>query len=243
MHPMKVTSRALLMTRNILAAITFALLLACGGVGPDGLAFTVGSISVGKGQSQIVSVTIYSKVDGEASVAFRASRLPSGVTATFDPVTVLPHANTTKLTINASASAVPGTYTADITATESTGARTTSMVKITVTQPTAGSFTVSVSPILILDFVAGVSQTVEYTVRPVGSFAGTVNLALSTESNDFLPGGLYPPSVDLSTGVKTGQFSIVLEPNGEVETEDVVLTGTSGTTTQTAEVRCGQVGG
>ena len=242
--PVKVRPSRLLLVRNILIAVTFAFIAACGGLGAEQgfVIFVPDSISVVRGDTQEVTLRVVSRTEFGTTVGFRISRLPSGVTAILDPPLIPGNANSTKLTLTATADAVPGTYTSDIVATESSGERKSAIVTIIVTAPPTGSFRVRVSPIVILDFVEGRPQTVEYSVEPIGNFAGTVSLALSTTSNDFVTSNLNPLSVNLAAGMQTGRFNIVLQPNGEVETKDVTLTGRSGALTDDASVTCGSFG-
>jgi endoglucanase len=110
---------------------------------PDySIARTPASLSVNRGASGTVSITI-TRVGGfTGSVAFSASGLPAGVTATFSPQSTT--GNSTTLTLAASSTATLGAATVTLTASNAAAGNETATVALTVASaPGGGSATIT----------------------------------------------------------------------------------------------------
>jgi subtilisin family serine protease len=95
--------------------------------------------SVAAGSSATTTVSTATTAGSAQSVAFSASGLPSGVTATFSPMSVTSGGSST-LTLATSASTPSGTYTITVTGTGASATRTATY-SLTVTGGSTGSCT------------------------------------------------------------------------------------------------------
>jgi len=108
------------------------------------------SVSVTVGTSANVSVTTTGSGGFDAAVALSVSGLPTGVTGTFVPQSLpAPGSGSATLTLASSASAVPGTYAATVTASGGglTGTTALSVTIVPLAGPAIVSFTAS--PVIV----------------------------------------------------------------------------------------------
>jgi endoglucanase len=126
-----------------------------GSVASNGVSFTVGttptanfsltptptSLSVQRGSSGTVSVTIARTGGFTGPVAFSTTGLPAGVTAAFTPASTT--TNSTVLTLSASATATLGNATVTINGNNATVGTRSTTVALSVTAPPTGSVTVT----------------------------------------------------------------------------------------------------
>jgi hypothetical protein len=169
------------------------------------------AISQGTNGSSTITVTPQNGFNG--TVAFAASGLPSGVTASFA---------SNVMTVTASSTAPTGSSTITVTGTSGSLSHTTT-VSLSVSGTVAPDFSLSASPGSVA-ITQGSSGKSTITVTPVGGFNGTVNLAASG-----LPSGV---TASFASNVMTVTASSTA-PTGS---STVTVTGTSGTLSHTTTI-------
>ena len=174
------------------------------------------SLTVAQGASGSSTITVTPKNGFNGTVAFTASGLLSGVTASFSTAGVM--------TLAASSTAATGTSTVTVTGTSGSLSHTTT-VALTVSAATAQpDFSLSASPSIVA-ISEGTSGTSTITVNPLNGFTGTVALTAS----------------GLPTGV-TASFStahvltLSASSTATAGTSTVTVTGTSGSLTHTTTI-------
>ncbi len=133
---------------------TLAVTLLVGGLASNGANFTVSAganyslsrtptgLTVNRGANGTVAVTIARTGGFTGSVAFSASGLPAGVSASFSPTSTT--GNSTTLTLSASSTATLGDATITINGNNGTvGTRSTTVALTVATVPTGGAVTVT----------------------------------------------------------------------------------------------------
>lgn len=146
------------------------------------------------GASTAVTIQITPQNSFSGTVAFSASGLPSGVTATFGAVGT---SETSTLTLTASSSAASSTATVTVTGKSGTLSATVA-IPLTVTVPAGFSFAASPTSVSVL---RGATATSTVTVTLAKSFSGKVALAASG-----LPSGVtasFNPASTSTTSVVT----------------------------------------
>ena len=174
------------------------------------------SLSVNQGATGTASITVSPTNGFSGTVGLTISGLPSGVTASFSPVST---ATTSTLSFVASASAAMGTANVTVTGKSGTLSATVA-IALTVATPPAFSLTVSAPT---LSVVQGASATSTITVVAKNGFTGKVTLTTSG-----LPAGVtasFNPATTATTSVAT--FSVTSAAT--VGTTTITVTGTSGT--------------
>ena len=181
------------------------------------------ALSIAQGSSGTDSITVKDTGTFTGSVAFTASGMPTGVTASFNPAS---SATSSVLTLAVASTTVAGTYPITIAGTSGTLSATTS-ISLTVTG--LGSFSLSASP-TSLTVAPGASGTDTITVKDVSPFAGSVTFAASG-----LPTGVtaaFSPASSTTSSVVT--FTAASTAAAGLST--VTITGTSGTLTATTTI-------
>jgi cellulose 1,4-beta-cellobiosidase len=189
------------------------------------------SLSINQGASGTSTITI-TRLNGFASaIAFTASGLPSGVTASFNPATTTTTGTSSVLTLTASSTATLGAATVTITGTGGTTTHTAT-VALTVTAPATPDFSLSASP-ASLSVAQGASGTSTITVTRLNSFAGAVAFTASG-----LPSGVTA-SFNPATTTTTGTSSVLTLSASSTATTGaatITVTGTSGSLTHTTSI-------
>jgi hypothetical protein len=178
------------------------------------------ALSIAQGSSGTDTITVTDVSPFTGSVAFAASGLPSGVTASFSPAS---SATSSVLTLTASSTATAGTSTVTITGTSGTLTPVTTTFTLTVT-PVTGTFTLKPSA-TALSIAQGSSGTDTITVTDVSPFTGSVSFAASG-----LPSGVtasFSPASFTTSSVLT----LTASSTATAGTSTVTITGTSGTLT------------
>jgi len=188
------------------------------------LAPSSSTLSMDQGGSGTDTITITDVSPFAGSVAFSASGLPGGVTATFSPAS---STSSSVVTFAAGSTATVGTSTVTITGTSGSVTATTT-VALTVAAKTVPTFTISLaSPLTITQ---GTSTTDTVIITDVGGFTGNVALSISN-----LPSGVictFPTNPVTTTNVLTCTASATAATGSFTAT----ITGTSGTITSTTIV-------
>ncbi|HEY1256187.1 MAG TPA: cellulase family glycosylhydrolase [Terracidiphilus sp.] len=199
-------------------------------VGPPvtGAGFTLtsspASLSVAQGKSGTDTIKITDVGGFAGSVAFAITGLPSGVTASFSP---LSSTSSSVLTLTASTTATLGTVTVTITGTSGNATAKTSIV-LNVTNSTQ-SFTLAAST-ATLAVTQGKTATDTITVADSNGFTGNVMFAAAG-----LPTGVtasFSPTSSTSSTAMTLTASTTATPG----TATVTITGTSGSLSATTSI-------
>jgi len=180
------------------------------------------SVAQGASGSNTITVTDVSPFTG--TVAFTASGMPTGVTASFSPTS---STTSSVLTLAASSTAAAGTYTITVTGTSGSLTATTT-VSLTVTSVT-GSFTLKPSA-TTLSVAQGASGTDTITVTDVSPFTGTVAFTASG-----MPTGVTA-SFSPTSSTASSTLTLAASSTAAAGTYTITVTGTSGSLTATTTV-------
>jgi serine protease len=193
-------------------------------VGDFSIGASPAGVSAPQGGSATSTIST-TAISGSGTVALTTGALPVGVTVAFNPASVTAGGSST-LTLNASASAVPGNYTVTVTGTEGSNTHST-QVTLTVT---AADFSIGASPAGVSAPQGGSATSTISTTALSGS--GTV--ALSTGA---LPVGV---TVAFNPASVTAGGSSTLTLNASASavpgTYTITVTGTEGSNTHSTQV-------
>ena len=151
------------------------------------------------------------------TVTFSVTGLPSGATATFNPVSVTTSGSTT-LNVSTSAATPPGSYPLTIRGTSGPRTRT-----VNVTLVVNGDFSISATPASRTITRGGVA-TYNVTITAGQGFSGTVNLTVSGAPSRATT--TFNPAAIANSG--TSVLTIDTEPNVQRRTRTLTITGTGG---------------
>jgi subtilase family serine protease len=205
-------------------------------------AFTISasptSVSVVEGSNGTSTVATAVSGGFNSAIALSASGQPTGVTVSFNPASIAaPGSGTSTMTMTVASSAAPGTYPITITGTGG-GLTQTTTVSLTVTAPSSGAFTISVSPASgYLD--QGQSGYAVVTTKVSGGFDSAITLSATG-----VPTGVtysFSPASIGAPGSGTSDFNLTVSSTAPTGTYPITITGTGGgithTTTLTFTVR------
>jgi xyloglucan-specific exo-beta-1,4-glucanase len=199
---------------------------------PDfSLAASPTSLTVNRGASGTSTITIARLNSFAGAVAFTASGLPTGVTASFSPATTTTTGTSSVLTLTASSTATLGAATITVTGTSGTLTHTAS-IALTVASPPTPDFSLAASP-TSLTVTQGTSGTSTITITRLNSFAGAVSFTASG-----LPTGVtasFNPATTTTTGTSS-VLTLTASSTATVGAATVTVTGTSGTLTHSATI-------
>jgi PKD repeat protein len=176
---------------------------------------TSGTVLPGGSTSYIATVAPLNGFTG--TVAFSVTGLPSGATATFNPVSVTTSGSTT-MSVSTSAATPSGSYLLTILGTSGPRTRT-----VTVTLVVNGDFTMAATPTSVT-IARGGAATYTVTVTASQGFSGPVNLTVSgvpaRATATFNPSSI----VDSGTSVLT----VDTDSNVQKRARTLTITGTAG---------------
>jgi kumamolisin len=185
------------------------------------------SVVQGSNGTSTISTTVSGGFD--SAVALSASGQPSGVTVTFNPLSIaVPGSGSSTMTMAVSAGTAAGTYTITVKGTGG-GITHTTTVTLTVTTPVTASFSISVSP-SSGSLPRGQSGFAVVTVTASGGFDSAVALS-ATGLPPGVTGSFSPTSI---TGTGTSDYTLTVGSHAPVGTYPITIKGTSGTTSHTA---------
>lgn len=222
---------------------------------PDfSIARTPTSLTVNRGTGGAVAITLTRTGGFTGNVTFTASGLPTGVTATFNPVQTT--GNTTTLTLAASSTASLGNATVTITAAGATTPPHSTTVALTVANPTSGTVTASgavtgnspwfaeeqvridnTAPLTALTVTITVARNPSSLAAggQYNNIGGTINQSTSTTATQVAYTFTLAPGQQLAAG--TGRtFAAQMSPGGTAHPtsgDSWSVTYTSGGTTTT----------
>ncbi|HEU0369017.1 MAG TPA: protease pro-enzyme activation domain-containing protein [Candidatus Acidoferrum sp.] len=180
-------------------------------------------LTIAQGSHGTSSITIAPLNGFSGAVSLSASGLPSGVTASFNPVSTT---STSMLTLTAGASAATGTFTVTINSVSGNLNKSTT-ISLTVTP--APNFSLSASP-TSLSIARRSSGTTTITITPANGFSSGVTLSASGMRNG--------TTASFSPNPTTGSSTLTLSASRKASTGTVTITitGKSGNLTQQATV-------
>lgn len=171
-------------------------------------------LSLNPGGSSSGTITVTDEYGFSGSVSFAAMGLPSGVTAT---VTPNPTTANPQLTLTASNSVVPGTYSYTVTGT-SGSLSATAMSSLTVNTPSYG-ITTSKAEVFV---PIGGTATTSIAVVPTNGFSGGVALAVTG-----LPPGVTG-TLSTATDTTTSTLTFTATSAAAAGYSNIVIQGTYG---------------
>jgi cellulase/cellobiase CelA1 len=205
-------------TSGSTTATTTLTLNVASGTGSFTLKPSATALSIAQSGSGTDTITVTDVSPFAGSVAFAATGLPSGVTASFSPTS---STTSSVLTLTASSTAAAGTSTVTITGTSGTLTPVTTTITLTVTSPTGG-FTLKPST-STLTVAPGASGTNTITVTDISPFTGSVTFAASG-----MPTGVtaaFSPTSSTTSSVLT----LTVGSTTAAGNSTITVTGTSGT--------------
>ncbi|HKF49956.1 MAG TPA: glycoside hydrolase family 48 protein [Terracidiphilus sp.] len=194
----------------------------CGGVstGSFTLKPSASTLSVAPGASGTDTIAVSDVSPFAGSVTFAASGMPTGVTASFSPVS---STSSSVVTFSVASTVAAGSYPITITGTSGTLTPVTTSITLTVTG--APGFTISVSPTALVVALGG-TGTATLTTTDVNGFTGNITCSLTG-----LPSGITDP---LPAGTK-------VIPGSTALTFTVPSTAVAGASTLTVTCSSGSI--
>jgi PKD repeat protein len=180
------------------------------------LSATPASQTVLPGGSTSYTATVAPLNGFSGTVAFSVTGLPSGVTATFNPVSVTT-SGSTAMSVSTSAATPSGSYPLTIQGTS--GPRTRS---VNVTLVVGGDFTIAATP-TSQTIARGTIATYNVTITAGQGFSGTVNLTVSGVPPRAT--ATFNPASIVNSG--TAVLTVETDPNVQKRTRTLTITGTS----------------
>jgi hypothetical protein len=206
--------------------------------------FTVGvgapSVTVVRGGAAAGTTVTVTRLNGfTGTVALGATGAPTGVSAAFNPTSVVAPATTSALSFTASATAALGTTSVTVTGTNGALVRTTPISVIVVDAPQP-NFSLAASPGSVTANRGGPAASSTITVTRLNGFTGAVALTAGS-----LPAGVsavFTPTSIPSTGT-TSTLAFTASATAALGTTTVTVTGASGVLTRTTSISLTVSGG
>jgi subtilase family serine protease len=179
------------------------------------------SLGLSPGSTGTSTITVTPQYGFTGAVNLSISGLPTGVTASFSPMST---SGSSTLTVNASSAAVDGTTNLTITGT-SGNITVTRILPLTIHEPTF-----QLSSVASLNLGQGTSGTAPVYIIPSYGFNGSVNLSVSG-----LPAGVTA-SFSPNPATASSTLSLTVGASVPVGTTPLTITGTSGNLTITTTI-------
>jgi len=183
------------------------------------------SVSLNAGSHGTVSLDVTAASGFSSNVTLSVTGLPTGITAAFSPTRLKSPYGSDTLTLTASSTAAPGTYSLTVIASGG-GVSASVGISATVASPASGSkgFSLSLSP-ASLTISAGGSGISTITLKPLNGFRDSVMLSISpvpagiTVTGAQVPGNANQIAVTLkaSTSAAAGSWNLTVkgvDPSG-----------------------------
>ena len=196
---------------------------------PDfSIAATPSSQTINQGSPTSYSVSLTPLAGYTGTVSFAVSGLPAGVSASFNPASLV-NSGSTALNITTAFSTTPGTYTLTISGSDGTLSHSTS-VALVITP--AGDFSLSTN-IASQTILPGQNTSYGISVSSINGFSGTVALSISGvpagATATFNPGSI--------TGAGISSLAITTSTTTPAGVYNMIVTGTSGAIVHTVGVQ------
>src|SRR6266853_299542 len=181
------------------------------------------SLTVTQGASGTSTISVAALNGFTGSVGLSATGMPSGVTATFSPIS---KTGTSTMTLAASSATATGTSTVTIKGTPGALSHSTTL-SLTVNAPApAPDFSLLASPYTLTQGGNGTSTS---TVNPLNGFTGSVTLSASN-----VPSGVTASAFNPASTASTSVLTLSATSTATTGTYSVTITGTSGSLTHMA---------
>jgi len=207
---------------------TFVLTVTAAPASTYALSLTPTSLPITQGANGTVTVNL-TRTNFASAVTLAAEGLPSGVTAAFNasPTT----ANSSTLTLTATAGATVGTSNVTIRGTATGATDQTATLALTVSAAASGSYTLSATPAAV-SVPQGTNVTSTINITRTGGFAGSVALAVTGA-----PTGVTATLNPASTTGNTSTLTIAASATATTGAATLTITGTAtGVANQTTTV-------
>lgn len=181
------------------------------------------SLAIAQGNTSVATVSA-TRTNFTAPITLSASQLPSGVTASFNPVQLTDTTLSSRLTLTAGASVAAGTTNITITGVASGLANQTQTVPLTV-----AAFSIAATPASIT-LAPGGSGSTGVKVSRAGGFSGVITYGVSG-----LPTGLTA-AVTATSVADSSALTVTAASNLAAGSYPINVTATSGNSTQQALV-------
>ena len=181
------------------------------------------SQTVNAGANTSYTVSISPLYGSEYDVALSLSGLPTGVTATFVPPTVLSAHGSTLLSLNTASTTAPGTYSLTLTGTALNGVVHAAPITLVV-NPAGADFAGDITPGGQL-IAAGQTAAFIVSVSPINGFTQDVTLSATGAPNGTLL-NFNPPVI--SGGSGTSVLTVTPPANAPSGLSILTITGSSG---------------
>jgi kumamolisin len=188
------------------------------------LSATAASVTDGSTGTSTITETITNGYD--TAVTLKASGMPTGVTAAFNPASIT-GAGTSTLTFTASSTATPGTYTITVTGTPASGTAEQTTLTLTVSAAASPNFTVSDSP-TALSIAQGSNGTSTITITSKNSFSAATTLTATGLPTGVTAAFSPNPVTPAANSTATSTLTLTASSTATVGTATVTITGTSG---------------
>lgn len=202
-------------------------------VGDFNIDATPASRTAEQNSTATYAVTATSSDDYSALMSLAVTGVPSGVTATFAPSSILippASSNSSTLSLAISSTAPVGTYNLLINGTSGTQSHTTNVTLVIIAAP---DFTLSISP-TSATVRNGSSTTFTITVFSVNSFNSPVTLTVALPPASGASGSISPSSVTPPpNGLATATLTVTTAATAPAGSGTMTVTGTSGAKTRT----------
>jgi hypothetical protein len=190
-------------------------------------------------ESRHVSIITITSINGfSQTVNLTVSGAPTGVNATLSPTSVTLYSGgsaTSILSINVSASTVPGMYTLTVAGTSSTLSHSVD-IDLTVISVVVPDFGISASP-NSLTMLPGSAENSTITITSLEGFSSAVTLSFSGAPEGVTHSGFQPHTITpLSGGTAVSNFMINVETSTAPGTYTLTVTGTSGQLTHSTTI-------
>lgn len=178
------------------------------------------------------TVTVHRGGGFSGSVSIAVEGVPSGVTATADPPSVLSGSSTSELTLSAGPNATPGSQTLTVRATGSGVTAATATINLTVTAAPVPAFAMTVSP-TTLSIEQGQNSASTVSLTRSGGFDGEVTLAVTG-----MPTGMTAVAAPASTAGGSSTVTVTVGAGVVAGTYTLIVTGSAtGLTDQTGSIQ------
>jgi subtilase family serine protease len=189
------------------------------------------SLSVALGSSGNSTITTAVSGSFSSAITMSASGQPSGVTVTFNPVTIAaPGSGTSKMSAAVATTATPGTYTITVSGA---GGGITQTATVTLTVTSTATFSISPSPGSV-SVAPGSQGTSTITSAVSGGFDSAIGLSATGQPSGVTVG--FSPTSIAAPGSGSSTMTMAVGASTATGTYTITVTGTGGGVTQTTTV-------
>jgi hypothetical protein len=199
-----------------------------GGGGSISISLSASSLSLEQGDDGTVTATVGRSGGFSGAVSVSVEGAPTGVTATASPPSVAAGSTASTISVSVGGSVAAGSYSLTVRASATDVSDATTTLALTVTEVSAGSFTLSIDP-TSLTIQTGADGTASIDIART-DFSGAVALAVTGA-----PSGVSATVDPASTDGNTSTLTVTVGGSAAAGNYTLTVTGTaSGLADQTA---------